>query len=186
MLLTVATITSAHGLKGEVKVAVRTDEPERRLAVGNTLETSPPDAGPLTIRAVRRVDQRWFVRFEQATDRNQAEALRGVELVIESDEEESDDEAWYPHELIGLQVIDDDGATVGTLEAITHSPAHDLLQVRETVGELTPIPFVAEIVPTVDPVAGHIIITPPGGLLARDNQGAAGEQDAGEQPEERA
>ena len=49
MQLVVARIGRAHGIKGDVTVEVRTDEPELRLAPGAVLATDPPSTGPLTI-----------------------------------------------------------------------------------------------------------------------------------------
>ena len=167
MELTVARIGRAHGLRGEVRLDVRTDDPASRLQVGERLTTVPASAGPLTLDGVRTQNGAWYVRFAEASDRTAAEALRGVELVVEvhaSDEED----AWYPHELAGLRAELADGTVVGTVEGLDPSPAHDLLVVRETGGERTLVPFVRAIVPVVDVPGGRVVLDPPGGLLARD------------------
>ncbi|GMA37022.1 hypothetical protein GCM10025876_32260 [Demequina litorisediminis] len=95
--VTVARIGRAHGLKGEVSVEVRTDIPDERLIPGETYETQPSTAGPLTITNVRTQAGRWYLRFDEIADRDAAEAARGVELVIDGDESDEDD-AWYVHE----------------------------------------------------------------------------------------
>ena len=69
MLLTVARIGRAHGLRGEVALDVRTDAPEDRLAAGVVLRTEPEDRGPLTITGVRVQQDRWYVTFAEAGDR---------------------------------------------------------------------------------------------------------------------
>ena len=92
MELTVARGGKAHGLRGEVSLDLRTDDPETRLAVGATLPTEPADAGPLTVASVRVHQGRWLVRFDGVDDRNAAEALRGVELVVDVEESDEDDE----------------------------------------------------------------------------------------------
>ncbi|HWK92204.1 MAG TPA: ribosome maturation factor RimM [Luteimicrobium sp.] len=167
MELTVARIGRAHGLRGEVRLDLRTDDPASRLQVGARLATVPPDAGPLTLDGVRTQNGAWYVRFAEAADRTAAEGLRGVELVVDADVSEEDD-AWYPHELAGLRAELGDGTVVGTVEGIDPSPAHDLLVVRETGGERTLVPFVRAIVPVVDVPGGRVVLDPPGGLLARD------------------
>ena len=92
MQLTVAIIGAPHGLKGEVRLDVRTDVPERRLAVGTMLETDPQEAGPLTIERSREYKGATYVIFSECRDRTGAEALRGISLVVETDEEEEIEE----------------------------------------------------------------------------------------------
>ena len=105
MLLTVAVIGPARALKGEVRLDIRTDDPEGRLAPGAVLPTAPADAGPLTVTRLRFDGSRWFAVFAEAGDRTAAEALRGVRLLVETDDEDAEDDAWYAHELIGLRAV---------------------------------------------------------------------------------
>jgi 16S rRNA processing protein RimM len=170
MQLVVARVGRAHGLRGEVTLDLRTDVPEERLTVGAVLRTEPASAGPLTITGVRVHQDRWLVSFAEAGDRTAAEGLRGVELVVEADASDEED-AWYPHELAGLRAELADGTVVGEVVALEHLPAHDALVVREPLasGDVrTLVPFVRAIVPTVDVPGGRVVLTPPGGLLARD------------------
>jgi 16S rRNA processing protein RimM len=169
MLLTVARIGRAHGLRGEVALDLRTDSPEQRLAAGRVLATDPAQAGPLTVVRTRSQHGRWFATFEEVRDRTAAEALQGVELVIESDEDEDDEDAWYPHELTGLRAEDADGRLIGTIAGLEHLPAHDVLVlVEEGSGARTLVPFVRAIVPVVDVAGGRVVLDPPAGLLASD------------------
>lgn len=163
MLLTVARIGAARGLKGEVRLDVRTDAPGTRLAAGTVLATDPARFGPLTVASLRQERGAWYARFAQVSDRTAAEALTGVALVAEPAGPE--DDAWYPHELTGLAVVLADGAPVGTVEGIEHLPAHDLLVVRERGGGRALVPFVRQIVPVVDVAGGRVVVDPPGGLL---------------------
>jgi len=165
--LVVARIGRAHGLRGEVVLDVRTDDPERRLAPGAVLRTVPPGAGPLKVLGTRRHNGLTLARFAQAPDRTAAEALRGVELVVEVGASE-EDEAWYPHELVGLEARGTDGTVLGTVEGVEHLPAQDALVLRETGGARTLVPFVSAIVPEVRVAEGYLVLDPPGGLLASD------------------
>ncbi|WP_454729090.1 ribosome maturation factor RimM [Cellulosimicrobium protaetiae] len=167
MELTVARVGKAHGLRGEVALDLRTDDPEERLAVGERLETRPATAGPLTVGTVRVHQGRWLVGFEGVRDRTAAEALRGVELVVEVDASDEED-AWYPHELVGLRAEDPEGQPLGRIDGLEHLPAHDVLVLRETGGARTLVPFVRQIVPLVDVAGGRVVLDPPGGLLASD------------------
>ncbi len=167
MLLTVARVGRAHGLRGEVGLDVRTDDPEDRLAVGTVLQTEPADRGPLTVQQVRVQHDRWFVTFAEASDRTAAESLRGVVLVVDADED-SDEDAWYPHQLTGLRAEHVDGRLLGEVVGLEHLPAHDMLMVREPDGVRTLVPFVRAIVPVVDVPGGRVVLDPPGGLMAAD------------------
>ncbi len=170
MLLTVARIGRAHGLRGEVALDVRTDAPDERFTVGAVLATRPAATGPLTVARARVQQGRWYVTFAGVGDRTAAEALRGVELLVETDafDAGSDEDAWYPHELAGLRVEGPDGRRLGEVVGLRSAPAHDLLVVRETGGEETLVPFVRAIVPVVDVPGGRVVLDPPGGLLASD------------------
>ncbi|GEN79347.1 ribosome maturation factor RimM [Actinotalea fermentans] len=171
MQLTVATIGRAHGLKGEVALDLRTETPEERLAVGAVLATEPAAAGPLTVVRTRVQSGRWFVAFAEVADRTGAEALRGVELVVDTPASDEDD-AWYPHELVGLRAERPDGSPVGEVVGLEHLPAQDALVVREPDGSRTLVPFVLAIVPVVDVAGGRVVVDPPAGLLAADADAA--------------
>lgn len=171
MLLTVARIGRAHGLRGEVALDLRTDAPDARLAVGTVLRTEPADAGPLTVVASRELQGRWHVAFAEVADRTAAERLRGVELVVEVADDatvDDDEDAWYPHELAGLRAEHVDGRVLGEITGLEHLPAHDALVLREPDGARTLVPFVRAIVPVVDVPGGRVVLDPPGGLLASD------------------
>ncbi len=176
MQLVVGRIGRAHGIKGEVTVEVRTDEPELRLAPGAVLATDPPSAGPLTIDSGRVHSGRLLLRFEGVRDRNAAEALRNTLLIAEVDPEETpeDPEEYYDHQLIDLDVVTTDGTEVGRVTEITHLPYQDLLIVRRPGGQEVMIPFVAEIVPEIDLEAQRAVIAPPPGLLDETEAEIAG------------
>jgi len=167
MQLTVARIGRAHGLRGDVALDLRTDAPEERLAVGQVLRTEPASAGPLTVTGARVQQGRWYVTFAGISDRTAAEALAGVELVVDEDASDEDD-AWYPHELAGLRAEHVDGRVLGTVAGVEHLPAHDVLVVVEPSGARSLVPFVRAIVPVVDVAGGRVVLDPPGGLLSSD------------------
>lgn len=183
--VTVATIGKAHGLKGEVALILRTDQPEERLAAG-TAFTAQAGEGEreLTVAATRIQQGRWYARFAEVASRTDAESLRGVELTLAVDieaEAAEDPDAWYPSELKGLTVRHVDGRGLGTVIDLEHYPAQDLLIVRGTDGRRVMLPFVEELVPEVDVEARTVLADPPGGLfeeLAED-----GDADVEDDPE---
>ncbi len=183
MLLTVARIGRPHGLRGEVALDVRTDAPEERFVVGALLRTDPETAGPLEVTGVRTAQGRWYATFAQAPDRTAAEALRGVELLVDSEDVAEDDgDGWYLHELVGLRAEHvADGRVLGEVVGLEHLPAHDLLVLREPDGARTLVPFVEAIVPVVDVPGGRVVLDPPGGLLASDAENLVVTDETGEQ-----
>ncbi|MFI7278282.1 ribosome maturation factor RimM [Streptomyces sp. NPDC049879] len=179
MHLVVARIGRAHGIKGEVSVEVRTDEPELRLAPGSVLVTEPDTAGPLTIESGRVHSGRLLLRFAGVTDRSGAEALRNTLLLAEVDPDElpDDPEEYYDHQLTGLDVVTAGGEAVGTVREIAHLPSQDLLIVARPGGGEVMVPFVSEIVPEVDVRERRVVIDPPPGLLEDVDPGDGGGDD---------
>lgn len=176
-----------HGLRGEVSVELRTDEPDRRLVPGAALNTQTPRGGipsapgqpsVLTVSSVRWHQSRPLVTFEEVQDRDQAEAVRGLLLLVDVDASEApeDPEEFYDHQLVGLQVLTPDGAHVGELIEVVHGAAQDLLSVRGADGGEILVPFVAELVPTVDVPNGRLVVEDRPGLLTaavEDEEGGA-------------
>ncbi|MFE4333980.1 ribosome maturation factor RimM [Streptomyces sp. NPDC056831] len=167
MQLVVARIGRAHGIKGEVTVEVRTDEPELRLAPGAVLATEPATVGPLTIETGRVHSGRLLLRFEGVRDRTAAEALRNTLLIAEVDPAElpEDPEEFYDHQLMDLDVVLADGTEIGRITEITHLPSQDLFIVERPDGSEVMIPFVEEIVTEIDLEEQRAVITPPPGLI---------------------
>ncbi|GAA3491814.1 MULTISPECIES: ribosome maturation factor RimM [Streptomyces] len=167
MQLVVARIGRAHGIKGEVTVEVRTDEPELRLGPGAVLTTDPAGVGPLTVETGRVHSGRLLLRFEGVKDRTAAEALRNTLLISDVDPEErpEDPEEFYDHQLIDLDVVLADGTEIGRITEITHLPSQDLFIVEREDGSEVMIPFVEEIVTSIDLEEQRAVIDPPPGLI---------------------
>jgi 16S rRNA processing protein RimM len=169
MQLVVGRITRPHGVRGELVVEVRTDDPELRLAAGAVLATDPAAAGPLTVARTRWHSGRLLVQFEGFEDRTEADQLRGVVLLVDAAELEDlpDPDEFRDHQLIGLAVRTLAGDHVGEVTDVLHY-GQDLLVVTgcgERAGAEIMIPFVSEIVPEVDLAAGELRVSPPPGLL---------------------
>ena len=156
-----------HGVKGEVSVEVRTDDPERRLASGAVLRTDPATAGPLTVATGRVQGGRLMLRFEGYADRTAAERLRGVLLLtdVPADERPEDPEEFYDRQLVGLAVVTVAGDPLGELGEVLHLPGQDVLSVRRPDASEVLVPFVHDFVPEVDLDGGRIVVDPPAGLL---------------------
>lgn len=164
MQLVVGRVAKAHGVRGEVTVEVRTDDPAGRFAPGSALATDP-DRGPLVVRRVRPHSGRLVVEFEGVTDRDAAEALRGTLLVADSSTSgPTEPDEWWDHDLVGLEAYTRDGERLGSVTEVVHSAGQDLLAIGREGRELL-VPFVAAIVPEVDIAGGRLVVDPPPGLL---------------------
>ncbi|MEU6388852.1 ribosome maturation factor RimM [Streptomyces sp. NPDC046939] len=185
MQLVVGRIGRAHGIKGEVTVEVRTDEPELRLGPGAVLATDPAATGPLTIESGRVHSGRLLLRFVGVSDRTGAEALRNTLLIAEVDPEElpEDPDEFYDHQLMDLDVVTVDGIEVGRITEISHLPSQDLFIVERPDGSEVMIPFVEEIVTEIDLEEQKAVITPPPGLID-DRAEIASSRDATEDTED--
>ena len=168
----VGRVGKPHGLRGEVTVDVRTDEPERRYEVGARLRAEPPRGSASTLRALTVAGVRWhggvlLARFEELPDRTAAEAARGIVLhaTIDADARPEDPDEFYDHQLVGLTALDLEGTVLGEVAALVHGGAQDLLTVRTPDGREALVPFVKALVPEVDPAAGRVVIADRPGLV---------------------
>ena len=114
--LVVGRIVKPHGVRGEMIVEVLSDAPDR-YAPGESVDAGDPDGAlrTLTVRATRNDRGRSLIMFEEITDRDAAEALRGALLSIDrKDAATLEDGMYYEWQLEGLTVVSEDGATLGT------------------------------------------------------------------------
>jgi 16S rRNA processing protein RimM len=168
----VGRIGKPHGIRGEVTVDVRTDEPERRFADGTTLRAEPPAGSASPLSAVTVAGTRWhqgvlLAFFEELGDRNAAEAARGLLLhaTLPADATPEDPEEFYDHHLIGLEAVDLEGTVLGTVSRVVHGGAQDLLQILTPDRRETLVPFVSELVPEVDVAGGRVVVADRPGLV---------------------
>jgi len=169
----VGRIGKAHGIKGDVTIDVRTDEPDRRFADGAVLTARPPRGSASPLRAVTVESTRWhqqvlLARFPEIGDRSAAEAARGIVLhaTLAADATPEDPEEFYDHQLVGLAAYDLSGALLGELVAVTHGSAQDLLTIRTPDGRDALVPFVSALVPEVDLAGGRVVVADRPGLVA--------------------
>ena len=155
----VGIVGRANGLRGDVSVELRTDEPEVRFAPGSVLGIEG-SSSRLTVSAMRDAAAgRLVVRFDEASDRTAAEALRGRVLTVSVEAQQrpagDDPEEYYDRQLRGLRVLDAYGHEVGVVAEVIHLPSQDMLAVTTDGGERL-VPFVTELVPHVDLAVGTV------------------------------
>ena len=171
--MVVGRIGRPHGLRGEVTVDVRTDEPERRFVVGATLRAQPPPGSASRLVSLAVAGVRWhqsslLVRFAEIGDRTAAEAARGVVLhaTVDAAETPADTDEYYDHQLVGLAAYDVAGSRLGEVVEVVHGAAQDLLTVRTEDGRRALVPFVAALVPVVDLAGRRVVISDRPGLVS--------------------
>jgi 16S rRNA processing protein RimM len=159
--LIVGRVAKAHGIRGEVAIDLYSDAPDRfapgaRLLAGDDI---------FIVETSREHQGRVLVRFEGVRDRNGAERLRGTELTIAaSDARALEEWSFYPHQLVGLSVVDTEGRALGTMTRVDESPGGDLWIVKTDDSEVL-MPAVREIVRDVDLEKNRIVVEPPEGLF---------------------
>ncbi|MCF8525419.1 MAG: ribosome maturation factor RimM [Actinobacteria bacterium] len=168
--LRVGRLVKAHGLKGALKLELYTDSPDQRFRAGQELELQVPETSEWFGKTVKVAELRFYNQspvlfLEGIQDRSQAETLVKAILLIETDLEQlpEDPEAWYDHQLVGLTALVGK-EVVGKVIRVDHLPAQDLLAIETSNGEVL-VPFVKQIVPSVDIQKGQVVLTPPAGLF---------------------
>lgn len=169
----VGRIGKPHGIRGEVTVDVRTDEPTLRYADGAVLRAVPPrgsafSLGSLTVSRTRWHQQVLLVTFAELADRNAAEAARNVILhaMIDATAVPDDPDEFYDHQLVGLAAHDLDGVLLGEVTGLVHGGAQDLLAIKAVDGRATLVPFVTALVPEVDLAGRRVVVADRPGLVA--------------------
>jgi 16S rRNA processing protein RimM len=164
--MAVGMITSVHGLRGEVKMELHTDFPERFVAggvvyLGEELEE-------VTISAARPHQGQMLMQFSGIEDRDTAETLRGLWIFIPEDEAvELEEDTYFVHDMIGLSVQTGEGKLLGTLSEVLFTGANDVYVVEtpdEPHREIL-LPAIPEVIKNVDLEQGILTVEPLPGLL---------------------
>jgi len=169
-------IGAAHGIKGELRVKTFTGDP---LALADYGPLHAKDGRSFEIASIRPANTVVVVRLKGVNDRNQAEALNGVELFTDRAALQTEEEGEFFHEdLVGLAVHDETGATIGKVAAVQNYGGGDILELKLADGKEVLIPFTHAAVPEVDIAGGFIRIDAIAAGLVDDEDGD-GEPDDG-------
>jgi 16S rRNA processing protein RimM len=166
--LAVGLIVGVHGLRGEVKVELHTDFPER-FSTGAIVNLGE-ELIQAEIASARMHKAHMLVRFAGINRREEAEALRGEWIFIhEDDAKKLDDGAYWIHDLVGLQVRSTEGQICGEIVDVLATGANDVYLVRTQApfnrGRDLLLPAIADVVQSVDIDAGEMVVVLPAGLV---------------------
>ena len=157
-------VTRAHGIRGEVAVEVRSDNPGR-FSDGAVVFT---EAGrSLTIARSHAHGSRLLVKFDGVDDRTAAESLRGQVLVVPGSWLPPLPEGEYwPFQLEGCAVVTESGRVLGSIGDVVPNPANDLWIAVDDEGTETLLPAVHDVILEVDIGARRIVVRDVPGLTA--------------------
>ncbi len=163
----VGVVTGVHGLRGDVSVQNRSDNPDRWAAGGIVLRE---DGAALTIGSSRRHGRKLLVKFDGIVDRSAAERLRGAILVVpESWLPELAEGEWWAHQLEGCEVRTASGRVLGIVKEVIPNPANDLWVAVDAEGIETLVPALADLLLDVDVEARTILVRDVPGLTAPED-----------------
>ncbi|KAJ4821537.1 Ribosome maturation factor RimM [Rhynchospora pubera] len=188
----VGTISTVHGVKGEVKVVSSTDFPEVRFGKPGKRWLRTRDGGKESIKEIDLIKGRcnpgqnsWTISLRGINSIEEANNIVGSALLIGSDDRpELHEGEFYTPDLVGMRVIlKETGMFVGTVVSVMNTKGNDILQVKpnligreeeDSSNSQILIPFVEEIVTEVDMERQEMQITPPKGLLELNSRSTVG------------
>lgn len=135
LFLLLGRIIRPHGVRGELRLSVLTDFPERIAGLERVYVGSDPyrddDATPYAVEAVRRHREALLVSLEGIRDRDAADLLRGKLLMVALDDAVPlDDDEYYLYQTLGMAVVTTEGEALGTVREILETGANDVLVIR--------------------------------------------------------
>ena len=140
--VTLAVIIGAHGVAGEVRLKLFTDD------VGSLKAHKTFNGGALTMTSLRPGTNGAIARFAEITDRNTVEAMRGTELAVPRDAlPPLADGEYYHADLLGLPCVTTEGDTVGICVAVENFGATDVLEIERPDKKTFMVPMTPAAVP---------------------------------------
>ncbi len=150
----VGKIVNTHGIKGEVRVISKTDFAEERYKPGNTLYLFAEGAAEpikVTVSAHRLHKQFHLLQFKEMPSLNEVEHLRNMVIKVpEEDLGELEEDEFYFHEIIGCEVVSEDGELIGTVKEILTPGANDVWVVARKGKKDALIPYIASVVKDIN------------------------------------
>ncbi len=122
------------------------------------------DGRALTVETARRHHDRYLVKFEGVDARDDVAGLRGALYVGSNDLRQLEDGEFWPHDLVGCEVVTVAGEVVGRVVEVVPGTAQDLLRVESGTDDKL-IPMVRDMVAEIDTGARRVVVDPPEGLL---------------------
>jgi 16S rRNA processing protein RimM len=156
--IAVGRVLSPFGLKGELRVQILTDNPQR-FAAKSRLWAGRQS---VTVASARFAQGAVFLTLKGFRDRTSVEPFRHALLQIpEADLPPLAEGQFYRYQLIGLTVVDRQGDVLGTLQEIIETGANDVYRVGRPDGADLLLPALDDVVISIDLTAKLIVVDPP-------------------------
>ncbi len=160
--LTVGLIERAWGLKGHLKARVLASSPSRFLDLQHVSILGQR----YQIEEARTAGAHVFLKLAGLDGPEDVEQLRGAEIEIPRDEAAPlPPGAYYQYQMVGLEAITEEGASLGSVVEVMETPANDIYVVRGELGEIL-VPAIEDVVLDIDLEAGTLRVAALPGLLA--------------------
>jgi len=170
--MVIGRIVAPHGVRGEVKVELATEDPGRFAALEAVFVG--PAHRRYAITAARPHQGRALLLLAGIADRDAAERLRGqLVMVPMEDALPLEEGAYYYHEIEGLRVVDEQGQELGVLAEVLPTGANDVYIVHGPRGELL-LPAIHDVILSIEPAQGRVVVRIPPGLEPPAQRPASG------------
>ncbi|ANF96494.1 ribosome maturation factor RimM [Paenibacillus bovis] len=167
--LMVGKIVNTHGIRGELKIYPNTDFPEVRFAPGNKLQMINEETGAsqqVEVQTSRLQKNMYVIRFKGFGNINEVEQYKGWVLkVSKNDTVDLEEDEYYFHEIIGCEVVTDEGQSLGVITEILTPGANDVWVVKPAKGKDILIPYIHDVVLDINVEDKKITIHVMEGLL---------------------
>lgn len=153
MRLKVGKIVNTHSLKGEVKVISSTDFEDQRFEKGTELLITRGNqvVKEVTVESYRTHKNNLLVKFVGIDSIEEAEKLKNLQIKIDSENiGELEENEFYFHEIIGCEVFDENGKSLGEISEILTPGANDVWVIKSQNGKEILIPYIEDVVKKID------------------------------------
>jgi 16S rRNA processing protein RimM len=162
VLLTIGRIVAPHGIRGEVKMVLATDRPERLADLRRVYLDGSDSPTRLTRSRLQGNSREALLKFEGVNDRDAAELLRGATVQIRGNQLPPPEEGVFFHyQILGLTAYDEADNPLGEVTEIIEAGEVDVYVVTAPDGSQQLYPALRDIVLSIDPAAGRMLIRPP-------------------------
>lgn len=164
-LLEIGKIVNTHGLRGDVKIVVWMDYPENFESIETAYAAVKGGYKKLTVQGIKYQKNNLIVKFKELNDINEAEPLKNSVIYAEREElGELPEGTHYIVDLLGLDIVDEDGNHIGVLEDVFNTGANDIYDVKREGKKNLLLPVIDEVVKNIDIENGRIVVNVMEGL----------------------
>ena len=158
-LFKIGVVTTAHGIKGELKVFPTTDDPKRYKKLKEVIVNSKHKTETLKVQGVKFFKQFVILKLEGIDDMDTAYLYRNAELCVTRDNAvKCEEDEYFIADLIGIKVYDEDNNIIGEVTDVIQTGANDVYEIKREDDSLVYIPAIKECVLSVDIPSGRMNI----------------------------